>query len=125
MPPFILKRKEVFTMENGSKIIYDGIEYNLVFNLNVMEEIQTEYGSVEAWGKLTDAETEPNAKAIKFGLGAMLNEGIDIYNESHEDKRELLSLKKVGRIITEVGLENIANQINNTVVDSTKSDEKN
>lgn len=111
-------------------IKYKGLTYELAFNLNVMEEIQEEYGSVEAWGELTEAAAEPNAKAIKYGLGAMLNEGIDIYNEEHENDenfkaRKPFSLKQIGRVITVVGLGEIAKSINDTVVDSTKSDEKN
>ncbi len=106
-------------------IKYKGKEYELAFNLNVMEEIQEEYGSIAAWGELTEAAEEPNAKAVKFGLGAMINEGIDIYNESHEDQREFFTTKQIGRIITDVGLANVAKSINQTVVDSTKSDEKN
>lgn len=110
--------------EKKAMILYKDKEYGLVFNLNVMEVIQDEYGSIEAWGALSEA-AEPNAKAIKFGICAMLNEAIDIYNEEHEDKRENFTLKQVGRIITEVGLENIAEKMNETVIESTKSDEKN
>lgn len=116
--------------ENKVEIAYKGVNYALVFNLNVMEEIQEEYGSVEAWGELTEAADEPNAKAIKFGLCAMLNEGIEIYNEDNEDKddfveRKPFTLRQVGRVISEEGLLNVATKINKTVVDSTKSDEKN
>ena len=32
----------------------NGINYALVFNLNVMEAIQEQYGSVELWGDYTD-----------------------------------------------------------------------
>ena len=110
-----------------ASIRYKDKEYELVFNLNVMEEIQEEYGSVEKWGELTEAADEPNAKAIKFGLGAMINEGIDIYNEEHagEEVRKPFTTRQIGRVITEVGLGDIAKSINNTVVDSTKTDEKN
>ena len=116
--------------ENKVEIEYKGVNYALVFNLNVMEEIQEEYGSVEAWGNLTEAADEPNAKAIKFGLCAMLNEGIEIYNEDNEDKddfveRKPFTLRQVGRVISEEGLLNVASKINKTVIDSTKSDEKN
>lgn len=104
----------------------NGTDYPLVFNLNVMEEIQEEYGSVEAWGDLTDAKgKELNAKALKFGLTAMLNEGVDIYNEEHDDKREFFTLKKVARIISDIGLAEASKKINKAVIDSTKSDEKN
>ncbi len=111
--------------KNKNTIKYKGKEYAMTFNLNVMEQIQDEYGSVEEWGNLTSKAEEPNAKAIKFGLGAMINEGIDIYNEENEDKREFFNDRQIGRIITEVGLTNVASKIKSTVVDSTKSDEKN
>lgn len=115
---------------DNSTINYKGNEYELVFNLNVMEEIQSEYGSVEAWGELVEASAEPKAKDIKYGFTAMLNEGIDIYNEEHADdedfiKRPFFTEKQVGRIISEIGLNEAASRLNKTVVDSTKSDEKN
>lgn len=113
-----------------SFIDYKGEKYELVFNLNVMEEIQAEYGSVEAWGNLVEAEAEPKAKDIKYGFTAMINEGIDIYNEEHADdedfkKRSFLTEKQVGRIISEIGLVEAARRLNKQVIDSTKSDEKN
>lgn len=113
-----------------AELEYKGNKYEVVFNLNVMERIQEEYGSVEAWGELTEAATEPNAKAIKYGLGAMINEGIDIYNEDHADdedfkERKPFTEKQIGRLITEIGLTNVANTISDTVVNSTKTDEKN
>ena len=116
--------------KENSKITYKGKEYDLVFNLNVMEEIQEQYGSVEAWGELVEAAAEPKAKDIKYGFTAMLNEGIDIYNEEHAGDenfkaRPFFTEKQVGRIISEIGLNEAANRLNKTVVDSTKSDEKN
>ena len=113
-----------------SYIDYKGEKYELVFNLNVMEEIQAEYGSVEAWGDLVEAEAEPKAKDIKYGFTVMLNEGIDIYNEEHESdedfkKRSFLTEKEVGSIISEIGLVEAARRLNKQVIDSTKSDEKN
>ena len=116
-------------MENKS-IEYKGQSYEIVFNLNVMEQLQEEYGSVEAWGNLTDNETEPNAKAVKFGLTCMINEGIEIYNEDHADDegftpKKLVTDKQVGRIISEIGLAAATAKINNTVIESTKTDEKN
>lgn len=109
-----------------SEIQYNGETYRLVFNLNVMEQIQQEYGTIEKWGELTDgASGEPDAKAIIFGFREMLNEGIDIDNEDNGTDRPFLSLKKVGRIITEIGLVFAAETMNETVIESTKSDEKN
>lgn len=138
---------------NG-KIQYKGKEYKLVFNLNVMEAIQNEYGTLEHWGSLTDGTEyamrqykeekgsldgwddlkpkerakyvgEPDAKAVIFGFTEMINEGIDIDNEDREEKEPLMTIKQVGRIITEVGLGEATNVLNQTVVESTKGDEKN
>lgn len=109
--------------EVNRKITYKGQELRLVFNLNVMETIQEEYGSLDKWGSLTDGESgEPNIKALKFGLMAMLNEGIDIDNEERAEKMPLFTDKQVGRIITEIGLENLTADMNGVVVDSVKDD---
>lgn len=109
-----------------NEIHYKGETYKLVFNLNVMEIIQEEYGTVEKWGELTDgASGEPNAKAIIFGFREMLNEAIDIENDEKGTERKPLTLKQVGRIVTEIGFENATEALNETVVESVKSDEKN
>ena len=119
--------KKLDEVNKASVITYKGEDYELVFNLNVMEDIQNEYGSVEAWGELVEAQAEPKAKDIKYGFTAMLNEGIDIYNEEHDDeeKRPFFTEKQVGRIISEIGLLEAAKTLNKTVIDNTKSDEKN
>jgi hypothetical protein len=110
---------------NG-KLIFKEKEYPLVFNLNVMEEIQNEYGSLDKWGSLTDGKDgEPNAKAVIFGFTAMMNEGIDIENEENGTNKPFLTQKQVGRIITEYGIVEATKKLNNTVVDSTQSTEKN
>ena len=138
---------------NG-KIQYKDKEYKLVFNLNVMEAIQNEYGTLEHWGALTDGtayaqkayekahgsldgwddlkpkerakyEGEPDAKAVIYGFMLMINEGIDIDNEEKGTNEPLMTLKQVGRMITEVGINNATNVLNKTVVESTQSDEKN
>lgn len=138
---------------NG-EIQYKGQKYRLVFNLNVMETIQEKYGSLDEWGSLTDGSafgrgnyekengtsegwddlkesdkekygSEPNAKAVIFGFTEMLNEGIDMDNEENGTDIKPFTLKQVGRIISEIGLMNATNTLNETVIQSTKSDEKN
>lgn len=100
--------------------------YNLYFNLNVMEAIQEEYGSVQKWGELTDGKSgEVNAKALIFGLTEMINEGIDIGNELAGTDEPFLTRKQVARIISQVGLQQSAEKLNEAIVESTKSDEKN
>ena len=112
--------------EFENKIQYKDKEYIIAFNLNVMEEIQEKFGSLEAWGDLTDGtKGEPNAKAVIFGFTAMINEGIEIANEENGTNDKPLTLKQVGRMITEIGLVEATKKLNETVVESTKSDEKN
>lgn len=106
----------------NNEIEYKNKKYQLVFNLNVMEAIQEEYGTVEKWGELTDGATgEPNAKAIIFGLATMINEGIDISNEENGTEIKPFTLKQVGRLLSEVGLAEATQKLNTTVIDSTES----
>lgn len=108
----------------SSKLEHNGKTYSLVFNLNVMEAIQDEYGTIEKWGALTDGtDGEVNAKAVKFGFTQMLNEGIDIDNEKNGTDDKPLTTKQVGRILTEIGLSGAAQAMNQTVIDSTRSDD--
>lgn len=106
------------------RLEYKGVKYDLVFNLNVMEMLQEEYGSVEEWSAKAMESDEPNIKVLKFGFKAMLNEGIEIYNEDNpEEPKELVSDKTVGRIISSVGFSSVADIIANTVVNSTQSED--
>lgn len=112
--------------EINGKLQYRDKEYPLVFNLNVMEKIQDEYGSIDEWGALTDGKDgEPNAKAVIFGFTEMINEGIDIQNDTDGTDEPFVTRKQVGRIITEFGLINATKKLNETVIESTQSDEKN
>ena len=112
--------------EFKGEIEYKGKKYKIVFNFNVMQDIQEEYGSLDEWGALSDGiDGEPNAKAVIFGITHMINEGIDIENEENGTDIKPLTLKQVGRMITEIGLQYATNTMNEVVVESTKSDEKN
>lgn len=112
----------------SATIQYKNKKYELVFNLNVMEAIQEEYGSVEQWGKMCEPPSpkgEPCIKALKYGFAAMLNEGIDISNEENGTNDPILSLKQVGRIVSGLGIKNAAVALNQAVVKSTEIDKKN
>ena len=102
----------------------DDKKYTLVFNLNVMESIQKQYGSVQKWGKLTDNKggKEPNAKALICGFTEMINEAIDMENDETGGNKPLLTLKQVGRIITRAGLQESAKKLNQVIVESVKDD---
>ena len=111
-------------MKNMSTTIkYKEKEFKLVFDLNVMELIQEEYGSIEKWGAKCGPtkDSGPSIKAIKFGFAAMLNEGIDIDNEDNNLNEPHLTLNKVGRIISEIGINETASALNKAVIQSTKS----
>ena len=101
-------------------------KYQLIFNLNVMQEIQEKYGTLEKWGELTDGKSgEVNVKALIFGLTCMLNEAIDMKNDEKGTKTPLLTEKQVGRLITKAGIEKSAEKLNEAIVEGTKSDSKN
>lgn len=151
-----MKEKETIFEVNGK-------EYKAIFNLNVMQSIQMEYGTFEEWGKRTDGiaydengekillldekgqpvtrkekneageeievdvyETkEVDIKALIFGIKEMINEAIDIDNETASEKQPFLNERQVGRLITAMGLANATNKLNQTVIDSTGEQEKN
>lgn len=111
--------------EISSKVEYKGRQYRIVFNLNVMEAIQDEYGTLDNWGALTDGkahEGETDIKALIFGLREMLNEAIEIDNEDNGTNDPLLTKKQVGRMLTDIGVGKLTEDMNKLVVDSTKND---
>lgn len=104
----------------------EGKVYKLVFNLNAMEEIQEEYGTLEKWGELTDGKSgELNVKALIFGLTCMMNEAIDMKNEEEGTNEPFMTKKQVGRIITKAGVEKSAEKLNEAIVESIKGEQKN
>lgn len=129
----------------AGSITWKDREYKIVFNLNVMEAIQAEYGSLELWGEMTDGThqlrtadgtlatgadgapeyAEVDAKAVIFGFTQMLNEGIEIENEENGADLKPFTHRQVGRIISEIGLQNAAGVMNETVVESSKVPAKN
>lgn len=113
---------------NITFIEYKGQRYDVVFDINVIEALQIKYGSFNKWSDLiqpTKQGKECNIEALKFGFCEAINEGIDIANEDREEKLEPLTLKQIGRIITEIGLKTINEKVQEAVIESTKSDEKN
>ena len=98
-------------------------DYPIVFNINVMEEIQEAYGSLSAWGGIVENVNggEPKIKDLKIGLMMMINEAIDIENEEKGGNTPMLDSKKVGRLITEVGFDVITKKIQELTVASTNT----
>lgn len=118
--------------ENKIKDFYTEIEYKdkkykMYFNLNVMEEIQSEYGTFDNWTDLVGGQDkkgkqkEVDIKALIFGFKAMLNEGVDIQNEDEGTDIKPFTSKQIGRLITEVGLLEANQKLMDTVLESTKN----
>lgn len=110
--------------DNAGKITYKNKEYKIVFNLNVMEAIQEEFGTLDKWTELTSGTTqEVSVKALKFGYTEMLNEGLSI--EAEENGTEFVPLTPafVGRMLTDIGLDNMTKALQETVIESTQTDE--
>ena len=98
-------------------------KYPLAFTLNVMESIQNEYGSLSNWSELIQNAKEPNIKALKFFITESINEGIDIENDRINGNRAFISSSKAGRILTEIGLQKVANTITKMIAQSMPKDE--
>lgn len=106
-------------------------KYPLIFNLNVMEIIQKEYGSLKKWQEsiFVDRENgdkeenkEPKISDVIFGIREMMNEAVDILNEEQEEKYPLFTDKQVGRIVTKVGLTVSKNKIGESILIANKVD---
>ena len=109
-----------------SKLQFGDKEITIAFDLNVLETIQEQFGSLAEWSdRIEPKEGEPDIKALLLGFTEMINEGIDIDNENNHTQKPFMTQKQVGRLLTQVGLENASKKIMQVVVDSTKSDEKN
>lgn len=109
-------------------IEYKGKKYNVVFNINVLETIQKKYGSFNKWTDLiqpSEKNKECDIEALKFAFYEAINEGIDIANEDSEEKIEPFTTKQIGRIITDIGIKEVNQKINEAVIESAKSEEKN
>ena len=78
-------------------------EYPIAFTLNIMEQIQEKYGSLNQWVESLEKNGEPVIKNLIWSFHEMFNEGIEIENEDTEIKRTKLEHKQVGRIITKYG----------------------
>lgn len=110
--------------DNAGKVTYKEKEYKVVFNLNVMEAIQEEYGTLDKWTELTSGvNQEVNVKALKFGYTQMLNEGLSIEAEETGEEYKPVTSAFVGRMLTDIGLENMTKTLQDTVIESTKTDE--
>lgn len=126
---------------------YKGQKYKLVFNINVLEEIQQEYGTFSKWldyvtgdakerktgeftkiknqdGEIVEVEKgEPDLRAVKFAYFQMINEGVDIENEESGANKKPVSMRFVGRMFTEIGIDNMVNKLEKLAAESNQGGE--
>lgn len=98
-------------------------KFPFVFTLNVMESIQEKYGTIEAWSNLIQRDGEPDIKALKFFITEAINEGLEIEAERNGEKPKVITAKKAGRILTEIGLSGAASKIMNTIAESIQTED--
>lgn len=100
--------------------------YPMMLTLNVIEDIQETFGSLENWeNEVMPKDGEPNIKSFKKTIAFMINEGIDFENEEKNKKEPFVTEKKVGRIITAVGFGKTNEIFAQLVRDSNVTTEKN
>lgn len=94
--------------------------FPFTYSLNVMEAIQNEFGSLNEWSDMVEPKdgSEPKIKALLFFFKEAINEGIDIENENSDQPRKFVNERKVGRIITELGVKTVLEQLKGTVIDA-------
>lgn len=102
-------------------------EYPIAFTLNVMEEIQDKYESMEKWGNILQPPKgkEPMIKDLKWTFTQFINEGIDIENEDKGEQRAFLTEKQVGRLISVVGIDKINEKMMSVTAESMKTKDPN
>lgn len=94
-PPFYI----MSDMKNlGVPISLDS-ERNLIFSLNVLEKCIDRYKNMN---NILNGAFE-NISEIKWLAVQMLNEDAEIWNEEHEEKKQLLTEDKVGRYVAGMG----------------------
>lgn len=112
-----MKKKETMFTVNGK-------EYKAIFNLNVMQSIQVEYGTFESWGELTDGfvydengerklkldrDGNPITKKVKNENGEEIE--VEVYETKEVDIKALIfGIKEM--INEAIDIDNENNQLN-------------
>lgn len=126
------KEAKMKTKEMLEYIESDGVKYPVAYNLNVESELQERFGSLKEWndkltGESNDGEGDINTAIQTCQL--MINEGIEIYNESGRKERDIcdtqITEKKAGRILSEVTLAGMADVIRKSRKIDEEDEEKN
>lgn len=94
-------------------------EYPMMFTLNVVEDIQDEFGSLDEWEEqISPKGKEPNIKVFKKTVALMINEGIDFMNDENGTNNKFINEKTAGRIISACGFQIINERLKKLIQDS-------
>lgn len=98
----------------------NGKEYPMMFTLNVIEDIQDEFGSLDEWEEQISPKEkeEPNIKVFKKTVALMINEGIDFMNDENGTNNKFINEKTAGRIISACGFKMINERLKKLISDS-------
>lgn len=107
------------TIKHGDKT------YKLAFTINVAETIQEKYKSIDEWVKKVSPDGEINLSALKYGLGLMINEGIDIDNFENNTENPHYTDQQIGWILTEIGTDTALSEMAKATTEGAQSAEKN
>ena len=106
------------------KVQFKDKEYPVIFNINVMQSIQEEYGTVEVWADKVECEGAfPDLKALIFTFREMINEAIDIENDEKGTNVPFVTDKQVGRMVSDIGA--LAELLKDITTQSIQNPEKN
>jgi hypothetical protein len=110
--------------ETQTRTVGEGkIQTEIAFNFNVMAELQREFGSLTDWlGALQESPDKIDLNKLLFGFHIMVNEAIEIKNDESETKKEPLTIKQVGRIVTAVGVAPVMGAMKDLITKSTIGD---
>lgn len=105
------------------QIEINGVNYPIAFSMNVMENVQNEYGSMGNWTDALQPENkEPQIKDLIWTFQEFLNEGIDIENEENNGNRKPLSHKQVGRLLSNMNMADLGATIRDLTTQSIQTD---
>lgn len=79
----------------GYAVTLKGKDYNLLFSLNALDELQDKFGGYDKLGEVFNENNPSWVKDTKWLLTLLINEGL----LNKDDNAELLTEQQVGRMI--------------------------
>ncbi len=86
----------------GIPVNFDGEERHLLFSINAIEELETQFQKpiFEILTDITETNDTERVKKIRKVTTILLNAQIECYNLTHQDQKENVTEKYVGAFLT-------------------------